>query len=1050
MSKDYSEDQLIQKSAADLLENELGWTSVMAWDAEILGEAGTLGRKCYHEVLLTRHFCKALKALNPWMTEKQLTEAVERMTERMSSQTLMQINEQKYQYIKDGIPVTRTKPNGETEEIKAKVIDFASPEKNEFMCVRELWVYGSLYRRRADIVGFVNGIPLLFMELKNHDVEVVDAFNQNYRDYLDTIPQLFYHNAFIMFSNGLEARVGTIDSKWEFFHEWKRLNEMEAGCIELPTMLRGICKKENFLDLLENFILYDHSDGRTVKIMARNHQYLGVNQAVEMYKNREYINGKLGVFWHTQGSGKSYSMLFLAQKIRRKFAGSPTIVVLTDREELNKQISDTFENCGMLGKVKAREFIAQSGEDLITKLKGNPSFIFSLIQKFNKPDAEPIYPDHDIVVISDEAHRTQNGIFADNLMHLLPTANRIGFTGTPLLSNDNITARTFGGYVSIYDFKRAVEDKATVPLYYENRGERLQDLQNPEINEEIASALEQAGDMDASQLAKLEREFAKEVHLLTAKKRLRIVAKDFVHHYSDLWTSGKAMMVSYNKVTCVRMYEYVQEYWQQEIAALEKKISKSTSQQEVQELNRKLKWMQETEMAVVVSQEQNEIQTFQKWGLDITPHRQKMEKRELDKEFKDKDNKLRVVFVCAMWLTGFDIKTLSCLYIDKPMKAHTLMQTIARANRVAEGKTNGLIIDYIGIVKALRQALADYTANPEGGEGGNDPTIDKQELIKHVHEAIAAATAFLKEHEFELKNLIEANNFFKLFLLKEAANAMCETAEIRKTYCTYATTLLKLWKYLDREDITAEMKQHKDAIEAIYKELQKKRKHADITDLSVAINEIVNEHLQVDASMVAEPSASRRFDISGINFDLLRREFAKSKERNLIMKDIQELLQERIALMLAQNPGRINFYEKYQEIIREYNQEQNQVNIEQTFEELMQLSQQLTEEEKRYVREGFENDEQLSMYDVLIKEDLSKEDIKKLKKVAVDLLAKIKNMLKDMSNPFDNPAAKATIIITIRDMLWSELPESYSDESINYYKDVVYNYVSQRYGMMAS
>ena len=1049
MSKDYSEDQLIQKSAADLLENELGWTSVMAWDAEVLVETGTLGRKSYHEVLLVRHFCKALKALNPWMTEKQLAEAVERMTERMSSQMLMQINEEKYHYIKDGIPVTRTKPNGETEDVRAKVIDFASPQKNEFLCVRELWVYGALYRRRADIVGFINGIPLLFMELKNHDVEVVDAFNKNYRDYLDTIPQLFHHNAFIMFSNGLEARVGTIDSKWEFFHEWKRLNEMEAGSIELPTMLRGICKKENFLDLLENFILYDHSDGRTAKIMARNHQYLGVNQAVEKYRNRELENGKLGVFWHTQGSGKSYSMLFLAQKIRRKFAGSPTIVVLTDREELNKQISDTFENCGMLGNVKASKFIAQSGEDLITKLKGNPSFIFSLIQKFNRPDAEPIYPDHDIVVISDEAHRTQNGIFADNLMHLLPTANRIGFTGTPLLSNDNITARTFGGYVSIYDFKRAVEDKATVPLYYENRGERLKDLQNPEINEEIASALEQAGDMDASQLAKLEREFAKEVHLLTAKKRLRIVAKDFVRHYSDLWTSGKAMMVSYNKVTCVRMYEYVQEYWQQEIAALEKKISKSTSQQEVQELNRKLKWMQETEMAVVVSQEQNEIQTFQKWGLDITPHRLKMEKRELDKEFKDKDNKLRVVFVCAMWLTGFDVKTLSCLYIDKPMKAHTLMQTIARANRVAEGKTNGLIIDYIGIVKALRQALADYTANPEGGEGGNDPTIDKQELIKHVHEAIAAATAFLKEHEFELQNLIEADNFFKLFLLKEAANAMCETAEIRKTYCTYATTLLKLWKYLDREDITEDMNQHKEAIRAIYRELQKKRKHADITDLSVAINEIVNEHLQVDASMVAEPNASRRFDISGINFDLLRREFAKSKERNLILKDIQELLQERIELMLAQNPGRINFYEKYQEIIREYNQEQNRVNIEQTFEELMQLSQQLTEEEKRYIREGFENDEQLSMYDVLMKEDLSKEDIKKLKKVAVDLLAKIKDMMESMSNPFDNPTAKATIIITIRDTLWSDLPESYSDESINYYKDAVYNYVSQRYGMMA-
>ena len=1045
MSKDYSEDQLIQKSTADFLEKELGWKSVYAFDQETLGTNGTLGRNNYHEVLLTRHFSKALKTLNPWLNEKQLQECVERMTEHMSSQTLMQINEQKYQLIRDGIPVTRTKPNGEAEEVKAKVIDFASPEKNEFLCVRELQVHGALYRRRADIVGYVNGIPLLFMELKNHDVEVVDAFNKNYRDYLDTIPQLFYHNAFIMFSNGLEARVGTIDSKWEFFHEWKRLTEQEAGSIELPTMLRGICNKAYFLDILENFILYDHSGGRIAKILARNHQYLGVNQAIEMYRNRQYLNGKLGVFWHTQGSGKSYSMLFLAQKIRRKFEGSPTFLVLTDRDELNKQISDTFENCGLLGNVKAKKFIASSGDDLKTKLKGNPSFIFSLIQKFNDPKAEPIYPDHDIIVMSDEAHRTQNGVFADNLMHILPTAHRIGFTGTPLLKDDNITARTFGGYVSIYDFKRAVEDKATVPLYYENRGEKLQDLKNPEINEEIASALEMAGDLDASQLAKLEREFSKEVHLLTAKKRLRLVAQDFVRHYSDLWTSGKAMFVSYNKVTCVRMFNYVQEYWQREIKTLEQAIEKCDSQQEVQEMKRKLEWMRETDMAVVVSQEQNEIQTFQKWGLDILPHRERMEKEELDKQFKDGDSRLRIVFVCAMWLTGFDVKTLSCLYIDKPMKAHTLMQTIARANRVSEGKTNGLIIDYIGIVKALRQALADYTANPEGHESGNDPTVDKKELISHVLEAIAAANAFLHEHDFELDRLIRAEDFMKLFLLKEAANAMCESAEIRKTYCTYATTLLKLWKYLDREDITPEMKQQKDAIEAIFKELQKKRKHADITDLSAAINDIVNEHLNIVATTAADDGPSRRFDISGINFELLRREFAKSREKNLVMKDIQELLQERIAQMLAQNPSRINFYEKYQEIIHDYNQEQNRATIEKTFEELMKLSNELTEEEKRYVREGFESDEQLSVFDILMKKDLSKADIKKIKDLSVELLNTIKLQLEGMDHPFDKPNTKATIIVTIRNILWRDLPESYSEESIPQYRDAVYNFVRQQY-----
>lgn len=1045
MAKDFSEALLIQKSTAELLEQELGWKSVYAFDNEVLGEQGTLGRKSYAEVVLTRHLRMALKRLNPWMNDKQMVEAIERMTSYMSSQTLMQINEEKFGFMRDGVPVTRLKPNGETEAVKARVFDFSNVDANEFIAVRELWIKGAIHKRRADVICYVNGLPLIFIELKNHDQDIQNAYTDNYCDYLDTIPHLFYHNAMIMLSNGMESRVGTVGAKWEFFHEWKRLTELDHGNIELPTMLRGICKKENLLDLLENFILFDHSGGSTVKILARNHQYLGVNQAVEMYRHREEMKGKLGVFWHTQGSGKSYSMVFLAQKIRRKFEGSPTIVVLTDRDELNKQISDTFENCGLLGGLKSKQFIASSGDDLRQKLQGNPSFIFSLIQKFNKADAEPIYPDHDIIVMSDEAHRTQNGVFADNLMHMLPTANRIGFTGTPLLRDDNITARTFGQYVSVYDFKRAVEDKATVPLYYENRGEKLQELKNPEINAEIAARLDEE-ELDPSQQAKLEREFAQEVHLLTAEKRLRVVAQDFVRHYSDLWTSGKAMVVNFNKVTCVRMYNYVQEYWQKEIKFLRKQIEKAPWQQEAQEMKRKLQWMEETEMAVVVSQEQNEIQTFKKWRLDITPHREKMEKRELDKEFKDSDSKLRVVFVCAMWLTGFDVKTLSCLYIDKPMKAHTLMQTIARANRVAEGKSNGLVIDYIGIVKALRQALADYTANPDGGDNGNDPTVDKAELIKNVWETIAAAESFLHDKGFELQELIDAQTFEKLSLLKKAANILCDTVETRKTYCTYATTLLRLWKYLDREDITADMRTKKDALEAIYKELQKKRKHADITDLSVAINDIVNEHLEVDASAMMVADSGRRFDISSIDFDLLRREFAKRQDKNLVLRDIQELLQERLAKLLADNPSRINFYEKYQEIIKAYNQEQNRATIEKTFEELMQLSKSLSEEEKRYVREGFKSDEELSLYDLLLKDNLSKPEIKKLKDVAIELLAKIKGQLVGMDHPFDKPTTRATLIITIRDVLWQELPESYSEESINYYRDIIYNYVSQRYG----
>lgn len=821
MSYDYSENILVQESAGNLLHNELGWDVQFAYNTETLGKEGTFGRISYNEILLFRYFKEALKEFNPWINDSQISEAQKILEQRLSTSSLLQINEEKYFLIRDGIPVTVKKPNGQTETKKATVIDFQNPEKNYFLAIKELKIHGDLYRRRTDIVGFVNGIPLLFVELKKNTVDVQNAYDDNYTDYLDTIPHLFYYNAFLMLSNGMEAKVGTLGSKFEFFHEWKRLAEEDEGSVALETMLRGICKKENFLDLFENFILYDHSGGHTAKILARNHQYLGVNEAMKAYTARKLNDGKLGVFWHTQGSGKSYSMVFFAKKVRRKMEGTPTFVILTDRDELNTQISDTFENCGLLGKnIKASKFMAASGDDLVKKLQGNPSFIFTLIQKFNQPDEEPIYPEHDIIIMSDEAHRSQYGIYADNMMKLLPTAARIGFTGTPLLSSDNITARTFGGYVSVYDFKRAVEDGATVPLYYENRGEKIEDLHNPEITEQILDAIE-AADLDVDQQDKLEEEFAKEIHLLIAEPRLESIARDFVNHYSDLWTSGKAMFVCLNKVTCVRMYNYVQEYWAKEIEVLESKI-KNASQQEAQELRRKLKWMQETEMAVVISQEQNEIQTFKEWHLDIKPHREKMEKRELDKEFKDSKNPLRIVFVCAMWLTGFDVKCLSCLYLDKPLKAHTLMQAIARANRVNEGKSNGLIIDYIGIVKALRKALADYTANVSG-ISGTDPTIDKKELISRITDTIGKAKIFLAEHDFDLESLIVAVGFAKLSYLQEAANAVCGTIENKKTYSTYASELNRLMKYIDRADITEHTRKQYEATVLFYAELQKNR-----------------------------------------------------------------------------------------------------------------------------------------------------------------------------------------------------------------------------------
>ena len=1047
MNYDYSENILVQESAGSLLRDELGWDVQFSYNTEKLGKDGTFGRESYRDILLTRYFEEALKKYNPWINENQIIEARQLLEKRLSTSSLLQLNEEKYFLIRDGIPVTVKKDNGKTEVKKAIVIDFQNPENNYFLAIKELKIHGEIYRRRTDIVGFVNGIPLLFVELKKNTVDVRHAYDDNYTDYQDTIPNLFYYNAFLMLSNGTEAKVGTLGSKFEFFHEWKRLAEGDEGSVALETMLRGICNKESFLDLFENFILYDHSGGRTSKILARNHQYLGVNEAIKAYERRELNKGKLGVFWHTQGSGKSYSMLFFAKKVRRKIQGTPTFVVLTDREELNTQISETFENCRLLGKdVKASQFIAVSGEDLVEKLKGNPSFVFTLIQKFNKSDEKPIYPDHDIIIMSDEAHRSQYGIFADNMMKLLPTAARIGFTGTPLLSSDNITARTFGDYVSVYDFKRAVEDGATVPLYYENRGKKIVDLENPEITDNILNAIEDA-DLDICQQAKLEAEFAKEIHLLTAEPRLRSIAQDFVRHYSDLWTSGKSMFVCLNKVTCVRMYDYVQEYWKKEIDLLKIQL-KHVSQQEYSEIEKKIRWMKETEMAVVISQEQNEIKTFKKWNLDIKSHRLKMEKRELDKEFKDLKNPLRIVFVCAMWLTGFDVKCLSCLYLDKPLKAHTLMQTIARANRVNEGKSNGLIVDYIGIVKALRKALADYTANNSGART-MDPTVDKDVLISRIVEIIGKIDEYFKNRDFYLGYLINAVGFKKLSFIQDAANIVCNSEEEKRMFNTYAAEVHRLMKYINRDDIDKNLRKQYEAIMVINSEIKKVRKSVDNIELMIEINEIISSYVEIERIPYVAREETKRLNIGTIDFDFLRREFAKNKRKNLILRDLEELIQKKLGSMLYNNPDRINYYERYKQIISDYNNEQDRATIEKTFMGLLALANQMSDEEQRYVREGFSSDEELSLYDMLFREDLNKNEIKKLKEVATTLLSQIKAKIAECDHWTDKQETKATIDNLIRDILWNGLPECYDDLSISIYRKRIYEYVYTRYKEVA-
>ena len=703
MSYEYSEDNLIENATQDVLE-ELGWQVITAWTKETYGVDGLLGRENKSEVILTRYLLDALQKLNPGLPTLAYQQAIELIAQKSADKTLVHINKEKYQLFKDGVPVSFTNTDNQLEKKRLKVFDFDNADQNSFLAVRQLEVVGELYNRRPDVIGFVNGIPLLVIELKAHHQNIQNAFTENITDYKDTIPYLFYYNAFIILSNGTDAKVGTLTSKYKYYLDWKRINEEDEGIVKMETMFKGTCAKQNMIDIFENFLLFDDSGGDIVKIMAKNHQFIGVNKVINQAKHIDELQGKLGVFWHTQGSGKSYSMVFVSQKIHRKFGGAYTFLIVVDRSELERQLYDTYTG---VGAVTSKNVVASSRDNLRELLKENHRYVFSLIHKFSiDPKVESEYPlitdRKNIIVISDEAHRTQSGTFARNMrFHGIPNASYLGFTGTPIIKDEEeLTKNIFGEYVSVYDFKRAIVDGATLPLRYLNRGEKL-NLVNPELDEQMIAALENE-DIEDDQKRKLTYLFQKNYPILTAEKRLNDIAKDLVWHFNERGYQGKAMLVALDKPTAVRMYDLIQKYWKEYIAELKFKINKAIEIEEEQELKRKLQKIEQTEVCVIVSNEQNEVEKFGKMGLDIATHRKTMVERDLEKDFKDENNPFRLAIVCAMWITGFDAPCISTVYLDKPIKGHTLMQTIARANRVYDDeKENGLIVDYGNVYKQL-------------------------------------------------------------------------------------------------------------------------------------------------------------------------------------------------------------------------------------------------------------------------------------------------------------------------------------------------------------
>lgn len=1070
----YTEDSLVQQTTAEYMEQELGWESVYAYNNETFGPDGTLGRASDREVVLVPPLRDKLVELNPALPDEAYDDAVRQITATVASQTLLATNREKYDLIKDGVQVRFRNSDGERVRRRLRVFNFDDPENNHFLCVRELWVRGDLYRRRADIVGFVNGLPLLFVECKNIHKDLKAAFEQNYSDYLDTVPHLFHHNAIVMFGNGDKARIGSLTSKWEHFHEWKRLVEDEPGVVDMETLLKGVCNKRNFMDLLENFILFDESSGETRKIVARNHQFLGVNRAIEAVRDRGSRQGKLGVFWHTQGAGKSYSMVMFTRKVHRRLGGNFTFVVLTDRDDLDTQIYKTFAGCGVVDNDRD-PCRASSGQHLGSLLTQHKSYIFSLIQKFNQAvDPDEGYTQRDdVIVITDEAHRTQYGTLALNMRNALPNASYIGFTGTPLFKEDEVTRRVFGDYVSTYDFQRAVEDNATVPLYYDARGDKL-GIAVGDLNERIADKLEELETDDIDVEQRLEQELKRDYHIITAGKRLDQVARDFVQHYSTAWESGKVMLVCIDKITCVRMHRLIEFYWQERIKELEKQLDSITDEQEEILARRQIDWMHETRTAVVVSEEQGEVEKFRKWDLDITPHRRlikegielpesmraeprfrSMQRMDLDEAFKVEEHPFRVAIVCAMWLTGFDVPSLSTLYLDKPLKAHTLMQAIARANRVHEGKNNGLIVDYCGILKNLRKALATFAGTGDighGGEGGDiDPARPEEELLADLSEAIAFVGRFLDDRGASLNEIKDKTGFARNAAIVAAKEAANENDETRKRFEVMCREVFKKFKAcINVRGVNAHRADY-DAISVVYKSLQQDREQADISDIIRQLHQVVDDTIEVKRDWQAEDNGI--YDISKIDFERLRREFERSPARRTTVQNLKTAIEARLQRLLAQNPLRTDFQQHYEKIVAEYNREKDRVTIEQTFEALLKYEQLLKEEERRSLREGLD-EESLAIFDLLRKPDLNAADIKKIKAVAVELLTRLKAEKLRIDHWRDKETTRDAVRVTIRDHLWSEdtgLPiENYTEEDVDQKAEEVFRHVYRAYPTLPS
>ncbi|KRE73913.1 type I restriction endonuclease subunit R [Paenibacillus sp. Soil750] len=1041
-------EDMIEQATIKLLVESNGYNAMNCFTPEKETLPDGTGRENKKQVVLQSILFKMLCKINPTIPVATIKSVVETLRHTPHTADLMAINCTNYQMLRTGITV-KYEVNGKQESNTLNIIDYKEPLNNNFTVVSQMWIKGEAHWRRPDLIIFINGLPLVFIELKNSNILVKNAYDKNLTDYLKDIPYLFDYNQICVLSNGVETRVGSFKAGYEHFFEWLKVDsekekpnreQIKENGISIELLINGLLKKESLIDYIENFILFDR---RRTKIIAKNHQFLGINKAFYSFVNRESLKGKLGVFWHTQGSGKSYSMVMFARKIKHKCAGNFTFLVVTDRQDLDDQLYKNFLRTEFIAKDE--DVRPANSAKLREQLATNKSIIFTMIHKFryDKGKKYPILSERkDIIVMVDEAHRTQYKDLAENMRNGLPNAQYIAFTGTPLLGSKRLTSAWFGDYVSEYNFSQSIEDGATVPLYYTKRVPTVE-LSNEFLDSDFSEILEKDNLTDEEQ-KRLENHYAKELEVIKRDDRLETIAQDIAYHFPRRGFLGKGMVICVDKFTAVRMYDKVAHYWKEEIKRLNKEIKTEKDGEKRLELKRIVDYMREVQMAVVISYEDGEEEKFADQGLSIKKHRDYMNAVDdngfdLEDHFKNEKHPFQLVFVCSMWLTGFDAPSVSTMYLDKPMQGHTLMQTIARANRVFPGKDNGIIVDYLDVFKYMKRALADYATSEEE----NMPVKDIEKLVDLLNQAIDNTTLFCGSIGIDLNELITKNDTFKkLDLFEGFANTILQNDEWKNEFKVYSNTVEMLYESLRPDIFKMDWTNPlKEAILYLRGIIAGKIRPDKLEEARKKIDTLLDQSVVAEQAAVYELAKhSKEIDLSKLNIDELREQFKKIKYKNIEIANLRDYITKKLEQMLKKNLTRSNFAELFQNIIDNYNAGGS--TNDDFFEKLLEFMEKLKAEDERHIKEEL-TEEELEIFDLLRKEKLSAAEEKKVKlaaKMLYETLTQKKSEL-FVVGWHNDPQPKERVKSEIITVLNSFLPDSYGRDVFTLKSNIVYEHI---------